>query len=89
MPDNGTASQPGAIFSMSNDDSGRIDINSLETRVDELIGTIQSLETENSSLRTQHSDLMAERAELIEKTEQARSRVEAIITRLKAMEIRP
>ena len=45
------------------------------------------LKVENSSLRESQSSLMAERSRLIEKNEHARSRVEAIITRLKAMEI--
>ncbi|CAN5729560.1 MAG: TIGR02449 family protein [Gammaproteobacteria bacterium] len=61
-------------------------IETLETRVDELIRAIEQLSGENKALRTQRSGLMAERAALIEKTELARSRVESMITRLKAME---
>jgi cell division protein ZapB len=61
-------------------------IETLEARVDELIRTIEQMSGENKALRTQRSGLMAERAALIEKTELARSRVESMITRLKAME---
>jgi cell division protein ZapB len=60
---------------------------SLERQVDELLSRLDQLKRENSSLRESQSALMGERSQLIEKTEKARSRVEAIITRLKAMEI--
>ncbi|MCP4995476.1 MAG: TIGR02449 family protein [Gammaproteobacteria bacterium] len=62
------------------------DLNRLEDRVDELIRTLSGLKEENHSLRTKQQELMSERASLIEKTDLARSRVEAIITRLKSME---
>lgn len=58
----------------------------LEDKVDGLIALIERLRAENASLRESHSVLIAERAKLIEKTELARTRVEAMITRLKAME---
>ena len=64
-----------------------MDLQSLETRVDELINTCEQLSDENRALRDQQSTLVAERASLIEKSELARSRVEAMIARLKAMEI--
>jgi cell division protein ZapB len=64
-----------------------MDLQSLETRVDELIHTCEQLSDENRALRDQQSTLVAERASLIEKSELARSRVEAMIARLKAMEI--
>ncbi|NCC29281.1 MAG: TIGR02449 family protein, partial [Gammaproteobacteria bacterium] len=41
---------------------------------------------ENKSLRARQETLVGERGELIEKTEQARSRVEAMLSRLRAME---
>ena len=44
------------------------------------------LKDENASLRARQESLVSERAELIEKTELARNRVEAMISRLKAME---
>ncbi|NIR28111.1 MAG: TIGR02449 family protein [Gammaproteobacteria bacterium] len=62
-------------------------LESLETRVDELIRVVEELREENRALRHQQDHLVAERAALIEKSEIARSRVEAMIARLKAMEI--
>ncbi|NIM29601.1 MAG: TIGR02449 family protein [Gammaproteobacteria bacterium] len=65
----------------------RMDLQALEAQVDELIQTCEQLSEENRALRDQQSTLVAERANLIEKSELARSRVEAMIARLKAMEI--
>lgn len=62
------------------------DLFRLEQRVDELISKCNQLGEENRSLKAQQEKLVAERAALIEKTELARSRVEAMITRLKALE---
>jgi cell division protein ZapB len=62
------------------------DLKMLELRVDELIQRLTAVKNENRSLRESQSTLITERARLIEKTELARSRVEAMITRLKAME---
>jgi cell division protein ZapB len=67
--------------------AGGMDLVTLEAQVDELIQTCEHLSDENRALRDQQSTLVAERASLIEKTELARSRVEAMIARLKAMEI--
>lgn len=66
--------------------SADLDLERLERQVDELLGKIDRLSTENSALRRQHEELVAERARLLDKTQTARSRVEAMITRLKAME---
>lgn len=63
------------------------DLQSLEIRIDELIKTCEQLSAENQALREQQANLVAERAALIEKSELARTRVEAMIARLKAMEI--
>ncbi len=63
-----------------------LDLKKLETRVDELIDAVERLQQENKSLRDNHNSLLAERNQLIEKTEQARTRVEAMIQRLKALE---
>lgn len=63
------------------------DLSHLEQRIDELIDTVGLLKNENTSLR-QHTDkLSTERAQLIEKTEMARNRVEAMISRLKSLEL--
>ncbi|MCW8891133.1 MAG: TIGR02449 family protein [Sedimenticola sp.] len=63
-----------------------LDLNKLENQVDELIRTIDRLKEENRNLRGKQHELMSERAELIEKTELARSRVEAMISRLRSIE---
>ncbi len=62
------------------------DIDLLERQVDGLIRLCQRLQEENASLRVRQELLMTERGELIEKNEQARSRVEAMLSRLRAME---
>ncbi len=66
-----------------------VDLGVLETRVDDLIRTVDALKNENSALRHQQKNLISERALLIEKTEQARFRIESMIARLRAMETRP
>ncbi len=62
------------------------DLKRLEAQVDELIQANARLQNENSSLLSTQESLVTERAELIEKTELAKTRVEAMITRLKSME---
>ena len=62
------------------------DINRFEDGVERLLHLYRRLQDENASLRARQEALVAERGELIEKTEQARSRVEAMLSRLRAME---
>jgi cell division protein ZapB len=69
-------------------DTENMDLTALESRVDELIRTVDELKNENSALRNQQGNLVTERATLIEKTEQARTRVESMISRLRALETR-
>ncbi len=75
---------------MTKADSGRDglerELARVEARLDELLALCQQLEEENRSLRQKQESLMAERAGLLQKNERARARVEAMITRLKAME---
>lgn len=63
-----------------------LELRKLEVRLEELVSTIGRLKEENRSLRNQQDSLVTERASLIEKGELARTRVEAMINRLKAME---
>ncbi len=72
---------------MSEKEGENLNLASLEARVDELINTVEQLKAENEALRSQQVALTVERATLIEKTELARSRIEAMIMRLKSMEI--
>jgi len=62
------------------------ELRKLEVRLEELVNTITRLKEENRSLRNQQESMVTERAGLIEKSEMARTRVEAMINRLKAME---
>ena len=62
------------------------ELRKLEVRLDELVTSIERLKEENRSLRDQQDNLVTDRANLIEKNEMAKTRVEAMINRLKAME---
>lgn len=64
-----------------------MNIDSLEPEIDELIRVCDELRKENQALKGQQDNLIAERATLIEKSELARSRVESMISRLRAMEL--
>lgn len=64
----------------------QLDFDLLERQVDDLIRLCDRLREENASLKASREHLIAERAELIEKTELARSRVEAMVERLKSLE---
>lgn len=63
------------------------DLQKLENQIDALIDAVGQLKQENTSLRHQQDNLLAERSQLIEKTELARNRVEAMITRLRSLEL--
>ena len=63
-----------------------LELKRLEKRLDELVLICKQLQDENESLRVRQESLTAERAVLLQKNEQVRGRVEAMITRLKAME---
>ena len=58
----------------------------LEKRLDELVVICSQLKEENRSIKDRQDSLIADRATLLQKNEQVRARVEAMITRLKAME---
>lgn len=75
--------------SMSSDGGNHhfeLELQRLEKRLDELLVICRQLQDENVSLRQRQDSLMEERAKLIQMNDQVRSRVEAMITRLKAME---
>ncbi len=65
----------------------------LETKLDQLIQQCSRLDSENRALKQEaesatlrESEWHGERARLVEKNELARTRVEAMITRLKSLE---
>ncbi|MGZ5051353.1 MAG: TIGR02449 family protein [Methylobacter sp.] len=63
-----------------------LELRELEDKLDQLIEQYNHLKNENSSLKIKQDSLVREKAKLLEKTTLARTRVEAMITRLKAME---
>ena len=62
------------------------DLSEISGRVDRLLELCARLAEENRSLRTSQEQLSAERSSLMARNEQARSRVEAMIARLRALE---
>lgn len=62
------------------------DLHEVSTRIDRLVELCQRLSEENRSLRQSQEQLANERALLLQKNEQARTRVEAMIVRLKSLE---
>jgi len=63
-----------------------IELKRLEKRVEELLTTVQQIKEENRALRQRQELLAAEKTSLLNRSEQVRTRVEAMIGRLKAME---
>lgn len=64
----------------------REELQRLEQRMEALLRHCQRLGEENRVLKQSQESLNAERAHLLEKNELARSRIEAMISRLKSME---
>ncbi|MDM8560243.1 TIGR02449 family protein [Candidatus Parabeggiatoa sp. HSG14] len=62
-------------------------LQSLETKIDTLIHLCKQLTDENKALRESQTHLMSERAALLEKNTLARTRIEAMVARLKSMEV--
>jgi len=62
------------------------EIAALGEQLDRLLDMVRRLSEENRSLRHSQEQLASERAGLMARNEQARSRVEAMIQRLKALE---
>jgi cell division protein ZapB len=67
-------------------DAVRDELAALGRQLDRLLDTVRRLTEENRSLRHSQEQLSGERASLMERNEQARSRVEAMIQRLKSLE---
>jgi cell division protein ZapB len=63
-----------------------LELKRLEKRVDELLATMSQLKEENRALRARQMTLATEKSSLLHRNEQVRTRVEAMIGRLKAME---
>lgn len=67
-------------------DPVKLELAALGEQVDRLLDAVRRLSEENRSLRHSQEQLANERAGLMARNEQARSRVEAMIQRLKALE---
>ena len=63
-----------------------IELKRLDKRIDELVGAVSRLKEENRALRQRQDALTTEKTTLLHRNEQVRTRVEAMIGRLKAME---
>ncbi|HEY1589701.1 MAG TPA: TIGR02449 family protein [Rhodanobacter sp.] len=68
--------------------SGQVhqELATLSQQLDRLLDAVRRLTEENRSLRHSQEQLSGERAGLLARNEQARSRVEAMIQRLKSLE---
>lgn len=62
-------------------------LQTLELQIDDLIQLCQQLAEENHQLREQQTQLISERDALLAKNALASTRIEAMIARLKSMEI--
>ena len=71
---------------MSESNSTLADITEISQRLDRLLELCHRLSEENRSLRQSQEQLSMERSNLLAKNEQARSRVEAMIARLRSLE---
>jgi len=63
-----------------------LDFKALELKINQLISTCDTLKKQNRQLQEEIQVIRAERAVISEQKEMARTKVEAMITRLKAME---
>lgn len=77
------------IASRQMDMTSEEQLQALETRLVELIEISSRLRSENQALHNRESKLLEERAQLLKKNDMAKSRVEAIISRLRALEQEP
>ncbi|NUO73630.1 MAG: TIGR02449 family protein [Frateuria sp.] len=71
---------------MSTPDPVQQELATLNQQLDRLLELVRRLQEENRSLRHSQEQLASERAGLMARNDQARSRVEAMIQRLKALE---
>lgn len=71
---------------MSEPNPNLTDLRDISGRLDRLLELCQRLAEENRSLRTSQEQLATERSNLLAKNELARSRVEAMIARLRSLE---
>lgn len=85
VPERGSI-MPAMAKDAPRESQAELDLKKLEYRVEELIRLAERLKEENISLQQKQETLVSERAALLQKNELVRTRVEAMITRLRAME---
>lgn len=61
-------------------------LKTLEGKIDDLIALCAEMKSENHRLREEQHALQAERTNLLNKNQLARTRLEKVLTRLKAMQ---
>lgn len=71
---------------MSNANPAMNELHEVSGRIDRLLELCRRLAEENRSLRQSQDQLASERSNLLAKNEQARTRVEAMIARLRSLE---
>lgn len=64
----------------------RVDISTLEKRIDELIALCDEMESKQTSMESDRDTWLQERTRLLEKNEMAKTKIEAMIMRLKSLE---
>ncbi len=85
LDDNNVVSATNLLMTPSEKDP-LLELAALEAKLDALIEQFNLVKNENKSLKVKQDALIKEKAKLLEKTTLAKVRVEAMITRLKAME---
>ncbi len=63
-----------------------LELKDLEEKLDLLIEQYNAIKNENHSLKVKQVELVKQKAKLLEKTTLAKTRIEAMISRLKSME---
>ena len=63
-----------------------MELSTLEKRIDELIAFCDQLERKQESIATEQEKWLQERSRLLEKNELAKTKIEAMIMRLKSLE---
>lgn len=63
-----------------------MDIETLEQRIDELIALCDEFERKQNAMEADRDKWLQERTRLLEKNEMAKSKIEAMIMRLKSLE---
>ncbi len=62
------------------------DLQAIDEALAQLVAQLQALKGENELLKQRMDTLMAEKSQLMQKNDQARTRLEAMINRLKMLE---